>query len=397
VNYSFEEAKSIVSESSFLDALFTSSASQQDLTLATSVKVADSQVELDVTSTSQRDPSLDKGTTHFRINTDITQEEMVISASGELEALVDATTIFFNLKQLDITSPDLSVAMLAGMVEGFKNKWFQFSLSGMESLYGDTSFYREQFMQYFDDTSALYREQGSGTYEGMFPPFNGKPAYQFSLDTAKMESLIQELLQLLETTNQTQLAGFGLTGQEDAFSNLTIRIPAFQGNLVILGENDVTEVVDHFEIQMSVSGETAETVDIIGSYRFGKKGMVLTLRNKENNAEVITLSITTSNAPTYDVNISLGELLTLKGTATLAKKADLVIDFDLNVEVIADVETKTTFTVPLKGTRGYKKIDQVQFDVPVDATDLMEVLGNFLGAGEDEASLLDDTDEALVE
>jgi hypothetical protein len=377
-NYSFEEAKRIVLENPLLDAFFTPSASQQDFNLATTVDIAGSNLKVDLTSTSQSDPTTEKGTAHFQMNADITQGETAISASGELEALVDTTTIFFNLKQLGITSSDPSVAMLAGMVEGFKDKWFQLSLSGMDSLYGDTAAYKQQFAQFRDEIATLYSEQGSGTYEGIFTQFNGKPSYQFSLDTAKMENMLQELIQLLETTNQAQLTELGFTGQDDAFSNLSIRIPSFQGSFVVLGEDDVAEVVDSFEIQMSVSGENAETVNILGSYRFGKQGVVLTLKDKESNQEVIQFSITTSNATNYDVNIAFGELLSITGTATVEKKADLAVKFDLNIAIISDVETGTTFSIPLKGERGYKKIDKVVFDEPKDATDIMEMLGGFL-------------------
>jgi hypothetical protein len=396
-NYSFEEAQRIVLENPLIDAFLTPSANQQDFTLATTVDIADTSLKLDVTSTSQSDPATEKGTAHFRVNADLSHGETAISASGELEALVDTTTVFFNLKQLNIVSPDPTIAMFAGMAEGFKDKWFQLSLSGMESLYGDTSTYIQQFTHFRDEITTLYREQGSGNYEGIFTQFNGKPSYQFNLDTIKMETMLQELVQLLETTNQAQLAELGLTGQNDAFSNLNIRIPNFQGSFVVLGKDDVAEVVDSFEMQMSVSGENAETVSILGSYRFGKAGMVLTLTDKESNQEVIQFTITTSDATNYDVNIVLGELLTITGTATVEKKADLTVNFDLNIAIISDVETGATFSIPLKGTRGYKKIDTIVFDEPTDATDLMEGLSLLGALGAEESGAEDALDEMAVE
>jgi hypothetical protein len=385
VNYSFEEAKAIVLNSPLLDALLAPTANQQDVSLTTTIDSEGSTLDLALITTSQSDPETEKGTAQISLAADITGGETALSAKGIIEALVTPSTLFFNLTQFDITSTDPSIAMITSMVEGFKAKWFQLSLSGALSAGSSLD---KDFAKYRDEIADLYVEQGSNSYEGTFSQFNGKPAYQFTLDTEKLENLIKELLQLLETTNQDQIASLGLPEEEDVFSNLTVTIPSFEGNLVILGDKNVAEVVDTFEVQISVPGEDAETITILGEYRLGQDGFVINLRSKEPTGEIsedtaISISVVKAKSNTYKVDMVLGEFLAIKGIATVAKTS-LAIDFDLEVEVISDIETSETVIIPLKGSRAYKTISSVSFEEPTDAVDLMEMLGGFLGATGDE-------------
>ncbi|MDR0859968.1 MAG: hypothetical protein LBO09_03105 [Candidatus Peribacteria bacterium] len=400
VNYSFEEAKTIALDSPFLDALLAPTANQQDLSLTTTIVSEGSTLDLALATISQSDPETENGTAQISLDANITGGETSLSAKGVIEALVTPATVFFNLKQFAITSPDPSVAMITSMVEGFKEKWFQLSLSG--AMNAGNSTYKE-FAEFRNEIGDLYVEQGSNTYEGTFSQFNGNPAYQFTLNTEKLENLIKELLQLLEATNQDQLSSLGLPEEEDVFSNLTVTIPTFEGNLVILGDKNVAEVVDTFEVQVSVPGEDAETITILGEYRLGQEGFVINLRSKEADGEVsegtaISINVLKAKSTTYTIDIKLGELLAIKGTATVAKNT-LAIDFDLEIEVISDLETDATIIVPLKGSRAYKTISSVKFEEPTDAVDLMEMLGGFLGATGDEGYLYDDElgDEYLIE
>ncbi|MDR2416106.1 MAG: hypothetical protein LBD75_05935 [Candidatus Peribacteria bacterium] len=143
--------------------------------------------------------------------------------------------------------------------------------------------------------------------------------------------LFQEVVTAINTFNQHSLALDSITENGETtlseLTNIDIKIPLFEGNLVLLGNDRVAEVVDTFEV-------SANEMTIVGEYRYSPEGLVLQVRDKETAQDILQIHILQTQKDTYSVDIQLAEMVTLKGTAKIQeKKAEIVLGFDITLEI----------------------------------------------------------------
>ena len=153
--------------------------------------------------------------------------------------------------------------MMTALVDGMKAQWFKLPLSGEGAMVAGVSDYFSALAKIGGQKADLYIEKGNQEYQGMYSQFKGNPAYQFSLDQAKLQTVLKELTTAM---NQLNPGGMGAPDME---------IHTFEGNLVILAKDKVAVVVDNFEI--SSNGMT-----FVGSCRQSPEGLVLQMKEKES-------------------------------------------------------------------------------------------------------------------
>ena len=392
VNLSFEEALAVSDKNSeTITALFfgTEAPVQQILSLTTTIDDGEGmKIDISLNSQSTSDRAANVSKAAFDFDADINQDDMAISASGTIEALVNAENIFLNVKELGIGSSerdeDPTMGMVAMMIQGIQGQWFKIPLEGTEDLVRGFNTYFSNLPELQAKNSGLYVEVGSDPYQGDFSQFNGKQAYQFTIDQEKYQSLMSEVLVMINDLNRQSLAAntalIMATEEEDILAEIMIddiQIPVFEGNLVILDKNTVITVIDSIEI-------IVEDVHLVGSFRGGSEGLVGTFIEKETGTEILSMAIEKTKKDTFSVDITMAEVISIKGTASAnIKKSELKLGFDITLEVndIPDLPTGT-LKIPLKGELSYKTIGSVVIEEPTDAVDLMEMFGGMLGMGD---------------
>lgn len=269
------------------------------------------------------------------------------------------------------------------MTEGIKGQRWKLPLEGSGAIMEGMNNYLSTLSSLQSKNAELYVEAGNAPYQGKFSQFSGKSAYQFTINQQKYQELLQEVLTAMdELTASSQL-----TGMEQAFAATDIQIPVFEGNLVILGTDDVSLVVDTMEI---IVGEA----HMIGEYRYGSQGMYMQLRDKATDQEILTIDIKQQSKKNYTLAVDIAEVLTIKGNVVVdlsLSQATLGFDGEISLDDIPELP-QGKMTIPLKGTWSYKTIKSVEIQEPTDAIDLMELLGGLIM---DDTSLL--TTEELVE
>jgi hypothetical protein len=165
------------------------------------------------------------------------------------------------------------------MLQGIKGQWFKLPLSGGSEMFNGINDYFSTLTQLGEKNADLLIEQGNQPYQGTFSQFADKPAYQFTLDQAKVQAILQDVVTAVNQFNQQTLSLDTLNSTEnEEIPNLTgidLQIPLFDGNLVLLGKDDVAIVVDNFEI-------ISNGISLIGEYRYSSEGIVLNLKDKES-------------------------------------------------------------------------------------------------------------------
>jgi hypothetical protein len=309
VNYSFDEAKELVNHNGGLlsQMLFgADTPTEQNVELVTTISDgAGMDIALNFSVQSQQDTLAQKSKSDIIFDTAFASSGTSITASGKIEALVTPETFFFNMQELGIYSPDPDLGMLTLMTQGIKGQRLKLPLSGSEELFGGMSSYLTTITDLQQKNADLYIEKGNQPYQGQFSQFVDKPAYQFTLDTEKVQALLTEIFTAVSDLDpEAELTGFD------------IQIPVYEGNLVILGKDDVAMVVDSFEVQV-------QDTSLVGESRYGSEGMVLNLRDKETEDTVIQISILQTKKGKYSVDIQLASAFAIQGTATTSvKKSD---------------------------------------------------------------------------
>jgi len=62
--------------------------------------------------------------------------------------------------------------------------------------------YLSTLMKIGEKEADLYIETGKQPYQGIFSQFNGKPAYQFTLDETKFQGILEEAVAAVNQLNQ---------------------------------------------------------------------------------------------------------------------------------------------------------------------------------------------------
>jgi hypothetical protein len=159
--------------------------------------------------------------------------------------------------------------MVSALAQGVQGQWFKLPLEGETELLGGMNSYFSTLAELEKNNADLYKETGNQPYQGTFSQFNGKPAYQFTLDQEKVQAVIQEVVAAATAFTQQTLGVVEDTPLPDT------QIPLFEGNFVLLGNDTIAIVVDTFEI-------VSNGVSLVGEYRYGADGMILHLREKES-------------------------------------------------------------------------------------------------------------------
>ena len=155
--------------------------------------------------------------------------------------------------------------MVTALLQGVQGQRFKLPLSGETAIMSGMDSYFSTLAEIAEKNADLLIKTGEQDYQGVFDQFNGKPAYQFTIDEAQLQEVLQELLNAVSQLSQQEI-----TEMDMQLPHLVV-----EGSLVILGKDKVAVVVDTFEV---ITNE----VHLIGNYRYSPDGYVLQMKEKES-------------------------------------------------------------------------------------------------------------------
>ena len=245
--------------------------------------------------------------------------------------------------------------MIAMMTEWFKNQRFSIPMDWLGEMSNTFSVFKDS-KELNEKAKDIILNDWFVVYNWKFTQFSWYNAWKFSLDNEKINALIKEYYDTLDTD------------AENPIESPELNIKNFEWYLVITWKDKVTTVIDNmdlvdWEVVVKVNGFWGEDYEINVSSEW--ESILTFVANKKNS--------------NYDISLNLSNSLLLKGTlSTKISSSKININFDALLTLKSDYEETDDTIVPLKGSWSYSAISEFSVNAPESAQDLTEILQGYL-------------------
>lgn len=410
---SFDDALNLANHSSLQDILLNTENFQQDFDLSTKFWSEWAQTSIYLHSNSKQNIKNYKSESSTSFDVEIDSNDSKMNIDWNLDIKLVDNVIYLNLGSLDITGSQ-DAAFLGAMVEWFKNQWFSIAMSGLDEMSGSISQIND-FKKLQEKADDVIVNEWFQVYSWNFSQFNGYNAYKISLDTEKLQNLIDEYYSLTSSINEVnedandevnEMIEDILTqdvenevkddnaenveeaieeamdesqktdtlDSNDIFDDIEnsntpkVDIQNFEWYLIITGKDKVTTVIENMdividEVSMNVTWFVGEDVEL---------NMV------SNDTNILSLSAKKKTLK-YNISILLADYIKVEWTISpKISTSDIAIKFDVNLTVKSQYEEVDDTIIPLKGSRKYNAIPDFSVEKPDSAQDLIEMMGSLL-------------------
>ena len=353
-NMSFEEAVETANHSAFQDILSSNENFQQSLDLATNFDNWWNKLALSLQSNSKQNLENSKSESNTKFDVNVDGEGSNLKINWVLDIKFIDNVIYLNLDSLNLTGSE-DVSMIAMMSEGFKNQWFSIPMDWLGEMSDAFSIFKDS-KELNEKAKDIILNDGSVVYNWKFAQFNWYNAWKFSLDNEKLNALIKEYYDTMDTD------------EEEPIEIPELNIQNFEWYLVITWKDKVTTVIDNmdivdWEITVNINGFWGEDYEINASSEW--ESILTFVANKKNS--------------NYDISLNLNNSLLLNGTlSTKVSSSKINVDFDALLTLKAEYEETDDTIVPLKGSWSYNAISEFSVEAPESAQDLTEMLQGYL-------------------
>lgn len=352
----FDEAYNIANHSALQDMLISSENFQQSLNLSTNFANWANKMDVNLQSNSKQSlwNSKSESSTTFDIN--IKTDDTNVMVNWDLDIRLLENTIYLNLKSLDISWPE-DTSFLAAMVEWFKNQWFSIPMEWLNSMPSTFSYVKDA-KNLNEQAKEMIINEWSVIYNWKFTQFNGYNARKFSLDTEKLQQLINDYYAKINESLDEE-------NQQEAPQ---LNIQNFEWYLVINWKDKVTTVIENMDM---IESETDININGFG-------GDDYEINASSNWESILTMNATKKNS-NYNVLINASNSILLEWTITpKVSSSKIDVKFDATLTAKSDYEESDDTIVPLKGNWTYNPISDFTVTAPENTQDLTEMLSAYL-------------------
>lgn len=377
---SFEDAIDTANHSTLQDVLVNTENFQQSLNLTTNIDNWENEISINLQSNSKQNLKNNKSesSTTFDVNMDVDNSNVLIKWDLDIK-LVD-NTIYLNLWSLDISWwEDLS--FISAMIEWFKNQWYSIPMEGLSDVPNTLSYIKDT-KNLNEQAKEVIINEWSTIYNWRFVQLSGYNSWKFSLDTEKLQQLIDEYYakvnEALSEENQQEVP--------------QLNIQNFEWYLVITGKDKVTTVIENMDI---IEWESNININWFG----GEDYEINTYTNWE---PLITIKATKKGSR-YNVSLDINNSLKLEWTITpKVSQWKIDIKFNATLSIKSEYEETDDTIVPLQGNRTYNSISDFDVVAPENAQNLSELLWAYLwstlwGNSDDDLNYEDNLDVEYLE
>jgi len=357
-NMTFEEALEAANHSELQDILSQSDTFEQDFSISGSYAADWTKVDANISSSSKQNLNNKNSESSISFAGNITAEWETIKADWALDLKVVDNTVYLNLSSLNLTwSEDLGMVWM--MTEWFKNQWFSIPMEGLSDV-PDTFSILQDSKDLSNQAKDIAINEWSVVYNWKFTQFNGYNARKFSLDNEKLNALIKEYYNAMNTN----------LDEEYAQETPEINIQDFEWYLVITWKDKVTTVIENMKMEdndTSIIANWFAWEDFEINLSEGEESLITIIANKKGWKYEISAKIAT-DAISIDWTIS-----------PKLSKSSIDLSFDAKITVKAEEEWKANTVIPFKGSWKYNSISEFSTTIPENAQDLSDLISSYLG------------------
>lgn len=352
----FDEAYDIANHSTLQDILINSENSQQSFDLSTNIDNWTNKMAISLQSNSKQNLWNKKSESSTTFNVDVNADDTNVLIAWALDTKLIDNTIYLNLSSLDISGPE-DTSFLAAMVEWFKGQRFSIPMSWLNEMPNTLSYIKDA-KDLNQQAKEIIINEWSGVYNWKFTEFNWYNARKFSLNTEKLQWLINDYYaKINETLNE-----------EDLQEAPQLNIQNFEGYLIITWKEKVTTIIENmdmieWEADININGFWGDNYEI-NAYSGWES--ILTMKAIKKNL-------------TYNVSINAANSIILEWTITPKLSSSKIdVKFDATLTAKSDYEESDDTVLPLKGNWSYNPISDFDITAPESAQDLTELLAAYL-------------------
>ena len=355
-NMSFEEALEIANHSEFQNILSQNDNFEQNFNIAGNYDSDWTKVNANLSSKSHQslNDKHSESSTEFTAN--ITSSWETIKLNGAIDTKLVNDIVYINISSLDLTWSE-NLAMIEMMIEWFKNQWFSIPMTGVNDA-PDTFSVIKDSKELNSKIKDVIINEGLVVYSWAFKEFDWYNAWKFSLDNEKLNELIKEYY---DTIN-SELSG------ESINEVPTLDIQNFEWYLAITWKDKVTTILENMAI--------AEDDTLININWFAGDSFKLYL--SEGEEDLISL-IAEKKGSKYKITAIVADSLFVDGTISpKLSKSSIDLNFDITLTIKSEDEWQANVIIPLKWNWGYNSTEEFTVVAPESAQDLTELLWSYL-------------------
>lgn len=352
----FDEAYNVANHSALQDMLINSESFQQSLDLSTNIDNWSNKMAISLQSNSKQNLWNRKSESSTTFNVDVNADDTNVLIDWALDIKLVDNTIYLNLASLNFSGPE-DTSFLAAMFEWFKNQWFSIPMSWINEMPSTFSYVKDA-KSLSEQAKEIIVNEWSTVYNWKFTQFNGYNAWKFSLDSEKLQTLINDYFTRINASLDEE-------NQQEAPE---LNIQNFEWYLVITWKNKVTTVIENmdmieWETDININGFWGDDYEI----------------NSSSNWESILTLKATKKSSNYNVSLNAANSILLEWTITPKLSSSKInVKYDATLTAKSEYEETDDTIVPLKGNWTYSPISEFDVITPEWAQDLTELLAAYL-------------------
>ena len=355
-NMTFEEALEIANHSALQDILSENDNFEQSFLLAGNYDSDWMNVDASISSDSKQSlvNKNSESSTKFGANINISWDSIKIDWALDIKLLSDI--IYLNLSSLELTwSEDLSfVAMMTAWIKG---QWFSIPMTGLSDMPNTFSILKDS-KELNTKTKEIVINEWFEVYNWKFTQFNWYNAWKFSLDNEKLNDLVKEYYDSINT---------GL--DEEGLAEVPeLNIQSFEWYLVITWKDKVTTVIENIEI-------AEDDIAVRANWYAGEN---FELNMFEGEEDLISI-VAEKKWSKYGISANFANAVLLNWTVSARlSKSSIELKFDAVLTVKAEAQWESDTVIPFNGSWKYNAISEFTVVAPESAQDLTELLWSYL-------------------
>lgn len=353
---SFEEALEIANHSALQDVLAQNDNYEQSFDISGNFEAEWNKVDAHLSSDSKQSSDSKFSESSLKLTAGLTSSWKTVKLDWALDIRLVNDTIYLYLSSLDLTWDD-SLTMVGMLAEWFTNKWFSVPMSGLSDV-SNSFFVLKDSNKLNNRVKEIVKNEWHTTYSWKFEQFNGYNAWKFSLDNEKLNALIKEYYNSVNSS---------IEGEEpEEIPELNIQ--NFEWYLVINWKDKVTTVIE----SMNILDDDA----VMNADWFAGEDYEI---NLSEGWEALVNILAKKDGSKYNISLGIADSISLKWTISpKISKSSIDLKFDATLMTKAEEEWKADNVIPFKGSWKYSPISEFTVDIPEGAQDLNDLLASYL-------------------
>lgn len=359
-NMSFEEALDAANHSDLQDIIAWNDNFEQNFKISGNYNSEWNNIDANISSESKQNivNNNSESTTNFDVKIN-NKDSWNTKITWILNIKLVDDTLYLNLWSLDLTWNN-ELAMIWIATEWIKGQWISIPMTWLSDVPNTLSYFKDS-KELNTKIKEIIVNEWSTTYNWKFSQFNGYNAWKISLDNDKFNELIKEYYNAMIPQENTWENSWEINNEIPM-----INIEDFEWYLVVTWKDKVTTIIENMKM--------VDNDMIINANWFAWKDYEINI--SENDKPVIQVTAK-KKLSKYEISATITDSINLNWTISPSISKSW-ISLDFNATLTIKNESKNDITIPFKGSREYKSIQEFTLSAPENSQDINELLWAYL-------------------